>query len=267
MRWIFGDIHGMLNPLRTLVDEIDRIDPAGKLYFVGDYVNRGPESRGVIDFLLPLKRARFCRGNHDDIFDLVLNGIGFAENDARGDRVAALQWFMQHGLIQTFVSYGAEFATLEKMTRGYVSEKQFKALVDLVPPEHRKFIRTLRSVVDEDDLFIVHAMYPLGLPSEDPRVSFRLTSNPVLRQQILWGRFDFTALAAEKSWQRTGYFGHTPSQNYAEFGANNQPLIGSKMVLLDTGAALATDGRLTAFCPDTRQYLQADPSGVLTKTV
>ena len=38
MRWILGDIHGMLKPLRTLVDAIDHIDAAAKFYFVGDYV-------------------------------------------------------------------------------------------------------------------------------------------------------------------------------------------------------------------------------------
>src|SRR4051812_36130141 len=113
MRWIFGDVHGLLAPLRTLVDEIDRVDPDAKLYFVGDYVNRGPESRGVVDFLLKLRNARFCRGNHDDIFDLVLNGLQYAESSPKGDRVAALKWFLQHGLIQTFVSYGAEFGMLE----------------------------------------------------------------------------------------------------------------------------------------------------------
>lgn len=266
MRWIIGDIHGMLQPLRTVVDAIDQIDSSARLFFVGDYVNRGPESRGVIDFLLTLKAARFCRGNHDDVFDLVLNGIGYADNDARGDRVAALQWFMQHGLIQTFASYGAPFDMLEKMTR-HASPAQLKTLVDLVPPEHRKFIRTLRGVVDEDDFFILHAMWPLAMPSEDPKVSFRLTGDGELRSKTLWGRYDYSALASEKEWKRTGYFGHTPSQNYVAYGATNQPLVGDRLVLLDTGAALATDGRLTAYCVDTQQYIQADPGGELTKTV
>ncbi len=266
MRWIIGDIHGMLRPLRTLVDEIDRIDSAAKMFFVGDYVNRGPDSRGTIDFLLTLKNAKFCRGNHDDVFDLILNGIGYAENSANGDRVAAVQWFLPHGLIQTFMSYGADFTTVEKMSR-HATPAQVKTLCELVPPEHRKFLRTLRAVVEDDDLFIVHAMWPLDQPSEDPRISFRLTSDAAMRSQILWGRYDFAALASEKMWKRTGYFGHTPSQNYVAYGASNQPLVGDKLVMLDTGAALATDGRLTAYCADTSQYLQADPAGELTKTV
>jgi serine/threonine protein phosphatase 1 len=262
MRWIFGDVHGMLKPLRTLVDEIDRVDASAKLYFVGDYVNRGPESRATLDFLITLKNARFCRGNHDDIFDLILNGLQYAESSPRGDRVAALKWFLQHGLIQTFVSYGADFGMLERMQRD-ANEKQLKQLVELVPPEHRRFVRNLRAIVEEDDLFIAHAMWPLDQPDADPKISFRL-NDAALRFKLLWGRYEYVALASEKSWKRTGYFGHTPVQNYSDqAGTSNLPLVGEKIVLLDTGAVMATDGRLTAFNADTRQYLQTDPGGKL----
>ena len=44
MRWVVGDIHGMLRPLRALVDAVTQRDAAARLLFVGDYVNRGPDS-------------------------------------------------------------------------------------------------------------------------------------------------------------------------------------------------------------------------------
>ena len=72
MRWIIGDVHGMLKPLEAIVNEIHRTDPRAWLYFVGDYVNRGPESRGVVDLLLTLQNAKFIRGNHDDLLDQIL---------------------------------------------------------------------------------------------------------------------------------------------------------------------------------------------------
>jgi len=72
VRWIVGDIHGMALALKGLVDGVSKSDPAAEWIFVGDYVNRGPDSRGVIDFLLKLANARFCRGNHDDVFDVLL---------------------------------------------------------------------------------------------------------------------------------------------------------------------------------------------------
>ena len=91
MRWIIGDVHGMRDALRALLDSVHKLDPSPRFYFVDDYVNRGPDSRGVIDLLLTLRDARFCRGNHDDIFDMVLTGESFAPNAAMGQRTVAFR--------------------------------------------------------------------------------------------------------------------------------------------------------------------------------
>src|SRR5436305_7687369 len=106
MRWIIGDVHGMLRPLEGLLAGINRADPDAKLYFVGDYVNRGPESKGVIQLVLALKNARFIRGNHDDIFDQVLSGQSYAPNASHGNRATAFKWFSEYGLVETLQSYG-----------------------------------------------------------------------------------------------------------------------------------------------------------------
>src|SRR2546421_9431211 len=99
MRWVIGDVHGMLRPLRALVSEIETRDSSlPEFWFVGDYVNRGPESRGVIDFLLGLKRARFCRGNHDDVLDMILNGESYCQHPDAQNPVAAFMWFIHFGL-------------------------------------------------------------------------------------------------------------------------------------------------------------------------
>ena len=128
MRWIIGDVHGMLRPLLGLLSGISQADSAPQLFFVGDYVNRGPESRGVIDLLLTLKNARFIRGNHDDIFDLVVNGQCYADNAARNDRVAAFQWFMKYGLDNTLLSYGCDYALLDQLQPAVHFRKGFSAL-------------------------------------------------------------------------------------------------------------------------------------------
>src|SRR6185295_9952087 len=108
MRWIIGDIHGMRDPLARLLDEVTRVDAAARFYFVGDYINRGPDSKGVIDLLLSLSGAKFARGNHDDVFDHVLNDSYYATNAAMGQRMTAFGWFMEFGLDQTFSSYGVD---------------------------------------------------------------------------------------------------------------------------------------------------------------
>ena len=60
-----GDIHGCLEPLKILVDKLPQKD---ELVFLGDYVDRGPESAQVIDYIKKLSKKRPCRlwmGNHE----------------------------------------------------------------------------------------------------------------------------------------------------------------------------------------------------------
>ena len=112
MRWIIGDIHGMLEPLEALLEAVRKVDASPRWYFVGDYINRGPDAKGVIDLLLELPDAQFVRGNHDDIFDTVLHGESYAPHLVEGNPVSAFKWFMQHGLADTFMSYGVDYAEL-----------------------------------------------------------------------------------------------------------------------------------------------------------
>lgn len=270
MRWIIGDIHGMLKPLVTLVTEVRRHDSASHLIFVGDYVNRGPDARGVIDFLLKLDSANFVRGNHDDLFDLIINGQCYAENAARGDRVAAFLWFMKYGLDATLLSYDCDDAFVDSLTER-CNPELLDRLAMGIPESHRQFIRNLPAVYEENDLFIVHGKWDPDEPTESPNLAARLDKQPGRRHQLLWGRFTEDEIPRLKAWRRTGYFGHTPVSFYAASlrmqHANDVPqmipVIGKKMVLVDTAAALGEDGRLTAYCPDNGHYIQSDHFGNL----
>src|SRR5882762_4589183 len=133
MRWIIGDVHGMLSPLEGLLAGIERADKKAKLYFVGDYVNRGPESKGVIELLLTLKNARFIRGNHDDILDQVIHGENYAPNASRGDRTLAFKWFTEHGLIETLLSYDV---TNAQIASAYQRPQLIQPLLSAIPQSH-----------------------------------------------------------------------------------------------------------------------------------
>jgi hypothetical protein len=270
MRWIVGDIHGMLRPLVTLVTEVRKHDPASRIIFVGDYVNRGPDAQKVISFLIKLDNAAFVRGNHDDIFDLVVNGQCYADNAARNDRVAAFQWFVKYGLDNTLLSYGCDQAVLEQLSE-QCTPLQLDQLSSCVAPEHRKFIRNLPAVYEEPDLFVVHGKWDPNELTEQPSVSERLEKNPRLRHRLLWGRFTDDEIPRVKAWGRTGFFGHTPVSFYAAAFRSQRvseeprmvPVVGQKIVMLDTAAALGEDGRLTAYCADNRTFIQADHFGEL----
>lgn len=265
MRWVIGDIHGMLTPLRALVARVRQDDPAAELLFVGDYVNRGPDSKGVLDYLLTLDHARFCRGNHDDVFDQIVNGRSFAGRTTDEDHLAAFQWFMQYGLDQTLLSYGADPELLLAVNE-QPTHKGLRQLVSLVPEAHRQFVRHLPAVIEEKDIFVAHAKWDPHASTE-PSLSARLSRSESLRQDIIWRRFTTPEVHAPKSWMRTGYFGHTPVQNYLPGGpdADSVPVVGQRVVLLDTACALIPEGRLTAFCVETQRYIQSDRAGQTLK--
>ena len=262
MRWVVGDIHGMLRPLRAVVEAVARRDPAARFLFVGDYVNRGPESRGVVDFLLALPNAGFVRGNHDEVFDHVLHGTCYDPENSAPDAPSAFAWFMNHGLDYTFTSYDVDFALLEDAARR-PSPRKLAEIVAAVPEAHRRFFRSLPPVIEEPDVFVAHALWHPDEPDDRPGVAARLQAVKRLRHQVLWGRYSDADVRRPKRWRRVGYFGHTPVETFgpALHGGQNVPIRGPQIVLLDTAAALAPTGRLSAVCAETGELFQVDRFG------
>jgi serine/threonine protein phosphatase 1 len=259
MRWIIGDIHGMLRPLDALLNAVQARDPAARFTFSGDYINRGPDSPGVVERLLGLKNATFLRGNHDDIFDLILNGTCYLGGAETSDPVAAFQWFMNHGLADTLMAYGIDYAELEFLAQ-HPDAGNLELAVQVVPESHRQFFRSLRAVAEYDEFFVAHAYWDPDEGDSSPDLAARLASDPKLRQQLLWGRYTETQIQRKKRWKRTGYFGHTPVVNYRQED-DLTPVYGPQIVLLDTAAALGLNGRLTAVCADNRDVIQTDRAG------
>lgn len=70
-RWVIGDVHGCIKTLRALME--DKIQPGrqDRLIFVGDYVDRGPDSKGVVSYLMELRLMGYhltlLKGNHEDM--------------------------------------------------------------------------------------------------------------------------------------------------------------------------------------------------------
>ena len=66
MKYAIGDIHGCLKTLKVLLKTLN-LKENDELIFLGDYIDRGPDSKGVLDLLMGLKNARFLMGNHEDL--------------------------------------------------------------------------------------------------------------------------------------------------------------------------------------------------------
>ncbi|MCR9293317.1 MAG: serine/threonine protein phosphatase [bacterium] len=128
-----GDIHGCSTALLGLLEMIDP-RPTDRLVFLGDYVDRGPDARGVIDILLDLRsqcQTVFLLGNHEIMFRGALRGL-----DPR--------LWLEIGGRPTLTSYGGE------LTR--------------VRPEHVEFLDACLPYFECDDHIFVHANYLAELP-------------------------------------------------------------------------------------------------------
>jgi len=264
MHWIIGDVHGMLRPLRRLLDAVNADDPAARLIFAGDYVNRGPDSSKVIDLLLTLDRAHFIRGNHDDVFDLVLHGHSYAESAASANPVIAFQWFMDYGMDSTFYSYGADWHWLNETARSPTPDRM-RQLTQFVPDDHKRFIHELPPVFEHEKFFVLHGRWSPTTTCYPPTISEYLRVEPDMRQDVLWGRFQLEGIQGEKNWGKRGFFGHTPVHSYYQDPrkAPMTPIGGPQIVLLDTAAALVSWGRLTAYCVEEERYIQTTHFGEL----
>lgn len=142
---VIGDIHGRLDLLERLVLRLDARHPAKKmpLFVLGDVVDRGPDSRGVVAFLAG-RGARGVRGNHEEWFARYAHGLGF-DSGVLNDFV---------GAGPTLSSYGIEGTTPRTI------EDQWRK----VPPDHRAWVASLpavlRLVVDGAPFWLVHAGVP-----------------------------------------------------------------------------------------------------------
>jgi serine/threonine protein phosphatase 1 len=131
-----GDIHGCLAPLRALLEVID-LRPDDTLIALGDYVDRGPESRGVIEELIALESR--CRliplmGNHDEMFLEICSG-----------HAELFEEWLPFGGDATVASYGG------RVPKG-------------VPRAHIEFLRNCPSFYESERHFFVHASYLAHLP-------------------------------------------------------------------------------------------------------
>lgn len=258
MRWVIGDIHGMFAALEKLLDALLKIDSQAKFYFVGDYVNRGPESRRVIDFLLTLKNARYCRGNHDDVFDLIVNGHWLGGEENAYEPLAACVWFLRHGLAETILSYGVRPDDLD-----YHRYHPSNVLIDLVrsavPQAHKKFLADLPMQIDDDDALIMHAFWPPEEPNDRAHIKRRL-ADAETRHRVVWERFRPAQITMDKPWTRPMFFGHTPVTNYPLplRQQENRPIVSSMITLLDTALVLGLEGRISAVCIEDGSVVMID---------
>jgi len=221
-----GDVHGRLDLLRQL-HELIAADAAGsnasvkRIVYLGDYVDRGPDSKGVIELLLeaPLKGFErvLLKGNHEDVMETFLV-----------DASVAPHWFA-YGGIETLESYGVTApAHAGEIAR---AQAEFGARL---PATHRKFLASLPLTHRAGDYFFAHAGVKPGVALGDQGEEDLLW----IRDEFLESNADFGALVVH---------GHTITAS---------PVVRANRIGIDTGAFAS--GKLTALALEDseRKFIQ-----------
>ncbi len=207
--YVIGDLHGCSAEPKVLLRALETeegLTDDDLVVFLGDYIDRGPDSKGVLELMLEFKakfpKTRYLKGNHED---MLLDFLGF------GGRLGHA--FLYNGGLETIQSYGISvFAPPEEMVGSF-------------PPEHFKFLLNLESIVRAGNFICVHA----GLnPLRD------LTAQN--DNDVYWIRDEF--ISNVHSFGGTVVFGHTPHQEVLlhlpyKIGLDTGLVFGNKLTCLE----------------------------------
>ncbi|WP_108683029.1 metallophosphoesterase family protein [Methyloceanibacter sp. wino2] len=230
--YAIGDIHGRSDLLTELLALIESDAAAAgtaakTLVFLGDYVDRGPDSRGVIELLSadlpPGFDTHFLKGNHEQFL------LDFLDDPS------SLDGWLRNGGEQTLRSYGVDIDGLQDRHAPPMAWRE--AFLEALPEAHLRFLTTLELKCVVGDYVFVHAGLRPGVPLDRQ-----------VPQDLLWIRHEF--LDSEEPFGKIVVHGHTPERT---------PVVRPNRIGIDTGAVFS--GSLTALRLEngTRAFLRTAP--------
>ena len=200
--YAIGDIHGCIDELKELLKLIKqdlKESPIAqhRIIFIGDYVDRGPDSKAVIDRLIKMRDkghpVTFLRGNHEEKLITAFTAI-----DRRN-----MAGFIKYGGPETLQSYGLTGKAVDRILGKNPSSKDYerfsKEVRSHLGKSHVEFLTSLPTSTVEGDYFFCHA-------GVNPRASFDLQRD----YDLIWMREPF--LSWGKPLEKVVVHGHTPRQ-------------------------------------------------------
>lgn len=193
--WAIGDVHGRYDLMVPLIDAI-RADPAASaadrltVIFLGDYIDRGPDSRAVVQHLATLSRDesidwRFLKGNHEEAM------LNFLDDPAEGSK------WCEYGGDATLASYGLQVPSMRHKPEAWAHLSA--DLEHKLPAAERDFLESLELSVTVGDYFFSHAGARPGQPLEKQSA-----------EDLMWIRRTF--LDSDVEFERIVVHGHTPER-------------------------------------------------------
>lgn len=212
--YAIGDVHGRLDLLNDLLGQIKRHAAFHnhadyKLVFLGDLVDRGPDSKGVIDRVMELEKQGntiVLKGNHED---LMINAAPRPFVDEKPtltewrDTQDRMYWWTVNGGYETMESYGGECARVDP----YTAYRQ-------ISREHLDWLKALPTFYETDTHYFVHAGVNPNKPLDQQNDNARM-----------WIRDEW--LYSSKDMGKHIVHGHTPKKD---------PELNTNRTNLDTGA-------------------------------
>jgi serine/threonine protein phosphatase 1 len=197
-----GDIHGCYDKLIAMMKIIpwDK-DNGDVLLFIGDYIDRGPKSREVVEHLVNLRKQGgdfvFLKGNHEKML---------------------LDYYLQQKDQMLYVANGGA-ETIASYVEGGIGRKAF-----VLPEDHLDFLLSLKLFYETDDYIFVHAGLRDGIPVTDQ-----------VEDDLLWIREEFIYSAYD--WTKRVIFGHTaletPFVTPGKIGIDTGAVYGNKLTAVE----------------------------------
>lgn len=221
VEYAIGDVHGCLSELNEALDwcaeDADRQGLRGRVHLLGDYIDRGPDSKGVLDVLMRGSQDahmewRPIMGNHDEILALSWRAPLIANH---------VQLWWDHGGQQTLQSFG--WNPVGRLP-GHLAE--------YIDWSYIEFIEGLPHATITDDILFVHA----GIR---PNVPFREQA----LHDLLYIRGEF--MRSGEDFGKVVVHGHTPNRNEHPKAYHNR-------VALDSGCFASGSLSIAAFDPECR---------------
>ncbi|MEW6736638.1 MAG: metallophosphoesterase family protein [Acidobacteriota bacterium] len=227
--YVVGDVHGRLSQLKALIGNLDYDPKSDRLVFLGDLIDRGEDSPGVVNYVLELKDGSpnlIClRGNHEQ---MLLDLIEYGD----------LLWLVpENGGAITIAQYGCK----------YIEETSTLSLQ--IPIAHLEFFNTMLPFFEDENAYYVHAGLTMGKhPSECDEETLRWKRDPIFFKRYQ-GKLCF--------------FGHTPTRYLPSNGTRKLQdiYVCGSAVGVDTGCG--PDDPLSCVQVENMMVYQAFPDGRL----
>jgi len=240
--WAISDIHGCYREMMALMKQLEKAGldyEKDKIIFMGDYIDRGPDSRKVVAQLIKwhakYKNFIFLYGNHEDIFRDWINGA---------PRYGSQNWFYNGGKT-TYANYNGHFGKYHNVN-GQPTE--------WIPPRNGNFPKKhldflFKETVylhEEKDYVFVHAGLVPGTKTIKENLNFPDT--------LIWAREGFIDSTWE--WGKKVIFGHSAAF-YPRWGKMGQPIIMKNKIGIDGAVCPPANKNLIAVeLPAEKFYFQ-----------